>query len=995
VESGFGYGVIGADLHVFADRGPVYLLGGPLSAAPVPDNAWLLDQPSRMLNARYRLVEFTGREQERAELATWRDSSGPRLSATWLHGPGGHGKSRLADEFVTESATKGWKVVTATHGPGTVLDASPGRGVDLRTEGARGLLLVVDYADRWPVSHLTWLFSNRLLGGALPTRLLLLARSVTSWPAVRSALEDVMAGTRDQELRPLGVPGGDLRARSAMFAAARDCFASRYGLSAPTVIAPPKDLDRSEFGLVLAVHMAALVAVDAHVRGEQVPNDLAGLSAYLLNRERRHWTRLWENRLEGLDFGTPPSDMNRVVFTAALTGAMSPDDGDAVLDGLGLERPRRLLTDHATCYPAAETGAVLEPLYPDRLAEDFLALSLDGHRVSGYPSAPWAAPTARRLSTRGPVCLVPPSVARGLTFLAAAAAPGRWPHVVGHLEQILRQDPSVAVAAGSAALTALAETALPVSVLASVEACFPKFGQLDLDAGIATFTARLVAERLPDTADPAERGRLHQSLGFRLGRAGRAHEALTADEEAVRCFREAVASHTHQAPAASRTASSTLSTADLATALLHLTQHAFDADAPDRALHTAEEAAVLFQDLAATDPATHEPGLALALAQVGRGLAEAGYADRAMAPTEQAVGIFWRLTTIYPDQYENGLALALNNLGIFSWQLRRLTDAVAAQTRAIEFARRGLAAGPPAGSLLARAFVLDESGLAHCLDNLSVLLWASRRREEAVTMLEEAVTIARRLAAVAPAAHEPGLATLTSRLATYLGRLQRWRESLALADEAAGTTARLAAADSVRHESDHAKALRQSAEARLGAQGDPVTACRDADASVAIYRRLSAKDRTKYGGLLEQAEELQELARSARRGEPIAPKARWTMEDHWVNLLNQDEVWQDVRDRRHLLDEMPPSYCGNVLRFIRKQADDLVELLSEGLGVMPEALGLTERDDANSWLDRQPLVVALTRRARGDSARPEFCHCGYPVAPDWHHEHCYPGIVVD
>ncbi|WP_188271696.1 hypothetical protein [Streptomyces sp. CBMA152] len=114
-----------------------------------------------------------------------------------------------------------------------------------------------------------------------------------------------------------------------------------------------------------------------------------------------------------------------------------------------------------------------------------------------------------------------------------------------------------------------------------------------------------------------------------------------------------------------------------------------------------------------------------------------------------------------------------------------------------------------------------------------------------------------------------------------------------------------------------------------------------------------------------------------------------------MNLLNQDEVWQDIQDRRHRLDEMPPSYCGNVLRFIRKQADALIELLADGLDVTPQALGLTDRDDAASWLNRQPLIVALTRRAKGESARPEFCHCGYPMAPDWHHEHCYPGIIVD
>ncbi|RSO22789.1 hypothetical protein DMH15_32800 [Streptomyces sp. WAC 06725] len=1000
MESGFGYGVVGADLHVFSDRGPVYLLGEHRSAAPAPDHTWLLDQPSRMLNARHRLVDFTGREQERAELAAWRDGAGPRLSATWLHGPGGHGKSRLADEFAAESAAAGWKVITATHGPGAVLDAGPEGGADLRPGGSRGLLLVVDYADRWPVSHLTWLFSNRLFAGTLPTRLLLLARSATAWPAVRSALEDAMADTRDQELRPLGTAGKDPQARSAMFAAARDCFAAWYGVSDPAVITPPNDLQRAEFGLVLALHMAALVAVDAYVRGEQAPRDLAGLSAYLLNRERLHWTRLWENRREGLDFATPPSHMEHVVFTAALTGAVSPGDGSALLSAVGLERPQRMLTDHGTCYPAAEPGAVLEPLYPDRLAEDFLALSLDGHRVTSYRPQYWAAPTARMLSARRPDGTVPPSVARGLTFLAAAAAPGRWPHVAGHLEQILRQDPSVAVAAGSAALTALAEAALPTSVLASVEACFPEFGQLDLDAGIATFTTRLVAERLTDTADPAERGCLHQSLGFRLGRAGRAREALVADEEAVRCFREAATAgvslqeataagtHSPQDPSSSPSAV-------LAAALLHLTQHAFDADASDRALHAAEEAAALFRDLAAANPAVHEPGLALALAQVGRGLAAEGYPDRAMAPTERAAGIFWRLTTTHPGQYEAGLALALNNLGSFSWQLRRLPDAVVAQARAIEFVRRGLADGPPAGSLLARAFVLDESALAQCLGNMSLLLWASRRRDEAVAALEEAVATARRLAAVAPVGHELVLADLASRLTTYLGRLQRWREALSLADETVGITARLAAADPVRYESDHAEALRRSAWARLGADGDLIAAREDADASVAIYRRLAAEDPATYGRALEAAVETQEAAQSASSGRPVAPETSWTSEEHWMNLLNQDEVWQDFHDRRHRLDEMEPSYCGNVLRFIRKQTDQLVELLTAGLDVTPEALGLTDRDDAASWLNRQPLIVALTRRARGEPARPEHCHCGYPVAEGWCHDHCYPGIIVD
>ena len=38
-----------------------------------------------------------------------------------------------------------------------------------------------------------------------------------------------------------------------------------------------------------------------------------------------------------------------------------------------------LVEDHARCYPPADPGLVLDPLYPDRLGEDYLALTLPGH----------------------------------------------------------------------------------------------------------------------------------------------------------------------------------------------------------------------------------------------------------------------------------------------------------------------------------------------------------------------------------------------------------------------------------------------------------------------------------------------------------------------------------------------------------------------------------------------------------------------------------------
>ena len=144
--------------------------------------------------------------------------------------------------------------------------------------------------------------------------------------------------------------------------------------------------------------MAALVAVDARATGQRLPPDIAGLTMYLLDREQLHWARLYGDSTAAAEaaerpYRTPPEVMNQAVFTAALTGTVTPDIGAVLLENLQLpipgrsSRPRRLL-------PAWRPGqaTVLEPLYPDRLAEDFLALTMPGH-AADYPAQLWAAPT--------------------------------------------------------------------------------------------------------------------------------------------------------------------------------------------------------------------------------------------------------------------------------------------------------------------------------------------------------------------------------------------------------------------------------------------------------------------------------------------------------------------------------------------------------------------------------------------------------------------------
>jgi len=182
--AGNAYGVIGADIHVFGNGTPVYLLFEHHRLRNT-DPRWLRAQPSRMLDARAEVVEFTGREAELAGLVAWRDAQ-PPFAVRWLHGEGGQGKTRLAARLAADSERAGWKVVDAVHGTDTHPPARDSQ--DLRLDGTKGVLLLIDYADRWSQTDLSWLFQNTLLYRGVPARVLLIARSVNAWSGVRGML---------------------------------------------------------------------------------------------------------------------------------------------------------------------------------------------------------------------------------------------------------------------------------------------------------------------------------------------------------------------------------------------------------------------------------------------------------------------------------------------------------------------------------------------------------------------------------------------------------------------------------------------------------------------------------------------------------------------------------------------------------------------------------------------------------------------------------------
>ncbi|WP_030159775.1 tetratricopeptide repeat protein [Glycomyces sp. NRRL B-16210] len=711
---GFAYGAINADVHVHGDGRPVYTLAEHRPPTGEPNPRWR-QQPSRLLDAQFGVVPFTGRESELADLAAWRDQEDD-LAVRWLHGPGGRGKTRLAGRFAELSAAAGWKLIEVHHG-GQITPESQG-SQDIRTGDRKGLLVLVDYADRWSMQHLDWLFANRLFSRQtpVPVRVLLIARSAHSWPAVRSQLAR-RGDTSAQALDELPHRAGD---RERVFDAARSRFAQLYGIDDPSVIREPRALGHYDFGLTLTLHISALVGADAHISGRSVPVDSAGLSAYLLDREREFWTRLHENVRDGLEFVTSPMAMAKVVYTAALTGAVEHAVGVAAVAPLSIPGgPRRLLDDHGFCYPSKDPTLVLEPLYPDRLAEDFVALLTPGHGSADHFPDPW--------TTSAPAALLAdptrPWTPRAVTVLVTTAA--RWPHLARKvMYPLLRSAPGLAVAAGNAALIAIGfgsthptdENVDPdlLAVLEAIEPLLPSGSRSGLNSGILAIVERLTAYRLTKVTDLAERSRMLHNLGL----------------------------------------------------------HRSNADHRVAAVEAYEEVVAIYRKLAATDIAVEQTKLAGALNNLGIELFFLGRKERALTAVKEGVALFREQLTAGPAADRGGLAVSLNNLGLVLAGMRRFEEALAVGMEAIDLWSNEEDPGK------------RSHFLAKCLLNQSIQLSGLGRRGEALDAAEQAVALSRSQFEAHPSNYRTDLAVALIERGIRLTELSRRDEALAVFREA-------------------------------------------------------------------------------------------------------------------------------------------------------------------------------------------------------------------
>jgi len=808
------------DVTISTERPPYRVEPFSTAAAGLP-RAAAQAQPSRLLLARHAVVPFVGRENDVRHLSEWLFDDTELVSVRLVHAAGGQGKTRLAAQIAAGCAATGWVVWRVNHGTAT----AGGTQVDLPTGG--GVLVVVDYADRWPVAHLLAVLGHLqhlATRTGVMVRALLLARSAGFWwPAVADRLDSEFGiGATAQPLPPLG----DQVDRAILFTAARQRFADRLDVAGTDELTPPAGLDRPGYTQVLAVHMAALAAVDAHRHHTTAPTNPHAVSAYLLRREYAYWQAL-HTRAEDRVV-TAPAVMRRAVYVATLAGALPRHHGQAALALTRLastpEAADQIIDNHRACYPPENPTTVLEPLHPNRLGEDFLALTTPGHPYDndgGWLRDDWAATAPRLLLADQDSGEPPPWTTAALTVLVETAR--HWPHIsTAVLFPLLRERPHLAIAAGDATLTRLADLPdIDLAVLEAIETLLPTDRHVEWDIATAAVTTILTNHRLTTATDPADRARLHAILAWRLSNAGRRDEALTASREAADLYRRLAETDPAYRP-------------DLAMSLTNLGNRLSELGRREEALAPSQEAVATYRQLAVANPA-HVPDLALSLTNLGALLSALGQREEALTPAEEATDLYRRSVEVDRTTHLPGLAAALTNLGALLSRLGRREEALALTEEAVASYRR-LAEADPAGRL---------PDLAMSLTNLGKHLSELGRREEAATASQEATDLYRRLVAANPAAYLPDLALSLTNFSAFLFGLGRREEALAPGEEAVTTYRRLAASKPAAHLPDLARSL-SNLGAFLSGLGRRAAALAPAQEATDLYRRLAAANPAAY-----------------------------------------------------------------------------------------------------------------------------------------------------
>jgi tetratricopeptide (TPR) repeat protein len=790
----------GADAARLADRiaarVPELLLPGLFEEVPsLPDGAL----PSMLLRAQYGVVPFERRAGELARLTAWLDAPG-RISARLLAGPGGQGKTRLADKLIREACAGGWAA-------GFLPEHLPGEVLARVHEFGTPLLLVVDYAEgrTQQLTDLAVALASRPAERG-PVRLLMLARSTGMWQhLLRRSRDDrvalIFTDVPVEPLAPLLPTATDHRSE---FDRALRAFAARLGRST-TLISRPANLDSVRYDRALDVHAAALAALLDQALVDQALLDQVPLGQpaaepmpargdpvlRVLDHERRHWAGT--TALYALP---DPHDarLGQVVSAATLFGAKDAAGAQALLtalptlDGMGHDAADRYRRWLAALYPGA---AALNPLRPDRLGEDLVATTLRECPGLGAAVAPVIDET---------------QLTQALTVLARAAP--RHPHVQQTMTALLTRDALHRIPLAIAVATRVEDESL-IKVLSEVLDA-GQGGDLDLDkavvehlpsqslalAAFAVVRTRAALNRQLAQAQPEDAvvAWLTHNLSLRLEAVSSYDEALVTASRAVELYEALLAADDDYAMDLAGALNTLAGAYDdlglyedgldpavrsvsllrrlvppspdsrhmLATSLMTYAVLLRGTGRHCEAVAIAEEATAIhraeYREAPDDEHVDRLFRLAASLDSLASALSGAGREQDALAAVEEAAGAYRALDSADSDQYRSDLITALGNLcGAYS-ALGQLEDGRGVAEEAVLLSRE----------LVGRHGDAHLRGLADVLTNSATVLRRLGRYEDAITQVDEAVLIYRKLAVDQPGTELASLAAALHNLGIYL-----------------------------------------------------------------------------------------------------------------------------------------------------------------------------------------------------------------------------------
>lgn len=252
-----------------------------------------------------------------------------------------------------------------------------------------------------------------------------------------------------------------------------------------------------------------------------------------------------------------------------------------------------------------------------------------------------------------------------------------------------------------------------------------------------------------------------------------------------------------------------------------------------RQLATAEaeygKALKIYRRLAKANPNVYEPGVARVLNNIAILLKKKQDLAAAERRYKTALGIYRRFAAVKPEVYETDVAKTLNNLAILHKKMHRPEKAEAEFGKALEIRRR-LAAGKKEA---------DEVALSATLNSLAILHKDTHRFGEAEDEYREALEIRRRLALLNPDAYEPDMATTLNNLANLHCKMNRLTDAESEYGEALEIRRRFMAVDLIVYEGDVAMTLHNLAllhrDTRQTAKAEA-----EFEEAVLIWRRLVA-----------------------------------------------------------------------------------------------------------------------------------------------------------